>query len=120
VFREAAPGDPRATSTPEWYAAQAVERAPGSVESHWTQAEVLLRLGKADAARRSLDRAIQLQADHPNVLALQSELARLNGQTNEAHALLARALSGPTPKPTSAYLSLETTGPRAFLSSSST
>lgn len=105
-FWEGAAADPGMASAPEWYAAQAVERAPDSVEARWSQAEVLLRLGQPEAARRALDGAIRLQADHPNVLAIQSELARREGQTNEAQALLSRALNAPAPKPISAYLQL--------------
>jgi serine/threonine protein kinase/WD40 repeat protein len=106
ALRPIAPLDPEAWSASEWYARQAVERAPDSVEAHWSHAEVLLRLDRPDAARAALTHAIRVQADDPNVLALRSELARRVGETNEAHTLLARALNAPAPKTASAYLQL--------------
>jgi WD40 repeat protein len=111
-FREGAPTDPGTMSTAEWYAAQAVERAPESIEAHGSRAEVLLRLGKPEAALRALEGAVRLQADHPNVLAIRSELAWRGGQTNEAQTLLGQALTATAPKPISAYLRVATLAQR--------
>ncbi len=105
-FRTGGGTDPESLSSAEWFASEAVKRAPGLAEAHWSQAEVLLRLGKPEAARAALTQAIRLQADNPNVLAIQSDLARRDGRTNEAHDLMARALNAPASKPTSAFLEL--------------
>ena len=109
-FRTGGGTDPESLSSAEWFAREAVKRAPGLAEAHWSQAEVLLRLNKPAAALSGLTNALRLQADNSNVLAIQSELARRDGQTNEARALMARALNAPVSRPTSAYLELARVG----------
>ncbi len=106
VLGESPSTDPDSVSVAEWYAEQAIRHAPDSVETLWSQAQVLLQMDKIESARTALAGAIRLQADNPNVLAIQSELARDDGQTNEAHALLARALNAPAVTPASTYLQL--------------
>jgi len=62
-------------SLSEWYARQAVQKAPDSAESHWTLAEVLVQLNRLQAARHALEPALRMQPQNPNVLAVQAMLA---------------------------------------------
>ncbi|MEY9197432.1 adenylate/guanylate cyclase domain-containing protein [Sinorhizobium sp. CCBAU 05631] len=72
-------------------ATQAVSLAPDDYYTHWTLASVYMELKDTAAARREYDRAYELNANDPDLLAERADMLSFQGNTANAIADIERA-----------------------------